>query len=152
MPENKFLKAWQKIYDSKVGQKIRDFMLGSQEVTPLGLPKYRGGIGAVGLLVAPEWEGLEVPEVTAMHYGVKAAPKAISAVETERFMEVPQKIIKVKPLVQQKEPYSKAMKSAFKERTGYDFDGIPEVMKQRELKSWQDYVTRLRQEHKRTNK
>ena len=31
--------------------------------------------------------------------------------------------------------YSPAMKAAFKEKTGYDFDGIPEIMKQRELKS-----------------
>ena len=89
----------------------------------------------LGFLVAPEWEGLEIPEITTMHYGVKAAPKAISAVETERFMDVPQKVVKAKPLAKQKDPYSKAMKAAFKERTGYDFDGIPEVMKQRELKS-----------------
>lgn len=149
MPENKFFKAWQKIYDSKVGQTIRDLMLGSQEVTPLGLPKYQGGIGALGILVAPEWEGLEIPEVTAMHYGMKAAPKGISAVETERFIDIPKKTVKVKPIAKPKEPYSKAMKAAFKERTGYDFDGIPEIMKQRELKSWQDYVTRLKQGHKR---
>lgn len=70
-----------------------------------------------------------------MHYGMKAAPKGISAVETERFIDIPKKTVKVKPIAKPKEPYSKAMKAAFKERTGYDFDGIPEIMKQRELKS-----------------
>ena len=109
-------------------------MLGSQEVTPLGLPKYQGGIGVLGFLVAPEWEGLEFPEVTAMHYGNTGKP-IMQAIETERLTNIPQKVVKAKPIAKSKDSYSPTMKAAFKEKTGYDFDGIPEVMKQRELKS-----------------
>lgn len=89
----------------------------------------------LGFLVAPEFEGLEFPEITAQHFGSQAVAKGTSAVETERFMNIPQKVVKVKPIAKPKDTYSPAMKAAFKEKTGYDFDGIPEIMKQRELKS-----------------
>jgi len=34
-----------------------------------GYNKPVGGIGILGALVAPEWEGLEIPEITAQHIG-----------------------------------------------------------------------------------
>ena len=55
-----------------------------------GYNKPVGSSGMLGFLVAPEWEGLEIPEVTAMHYGLRGTPKSISAVETSRFVNVPQ--------------------------------------------------------------
>ena len=79
--------------------------------------------------------GLEFPEITAQHFGAQGIARSTSAVETERFMNIPKKAVKAKPIAKPKDPYSPAMKAAFKEKTGYDFDGIPEVMKQRELKS-----------------
>lgn len=152
---NKLLDTWQKLYDSNFGKGLRDFLNGKDRDlsdeeyrTKYGYNKPVGSSGMLGFLVAPEWEGLEIPEVTAMHYGTKAKP-VMQAIETERLTNVPQKVVKVKPIAKPKDPYSPAMKAAFKEKTGYDFDGIPEIMKQRELKSWQDYVARLRQGHKR---
>ena len=100
-----------------------------------GYNKPVGSSGMLGFLVAPEFEGLEFPEITAQHFGSQGIARGASAVESERFINVPQKVIKAKPIAKAKEPYSPAMKAAFKERTGYDFDGIPEIMKQRELKS-----------------
>lgn len=36
-----------------------------------------------------EWEGLEIPEITSMHYGFQGKPKGISSVETNRFVSLP---------------------------------------------------------------
>ena len=55
-----------------------------------GERKYVGSSGMLGFLVTPEWEGLEIPEVTSMHRGFQGTPRGISAVETSRFVNMPQ--------------------------------------------------------------
>lgn len=93
---SKLLNKWQQLYDSKFGSLVRDFMYGkdwdlSEEdyYAKHNQPRPIGSSGMLGFLVAPEWEGLEIPEVTSMHYGLRSAPKSISAVETSRFVNVP---------------------------------------------------------------
>ena len=85
---NKLLNKWQQLYDSKFGNTMRKFFLGSQETNELGQPKYIGSSGMLGMLVLPEFEGLEFPEITAMHYGVKGKPIG-NAIEAERLTTVP---------------------------------------------------------------
>lgn len=84
---------------------VRDFLNGKDR--DLSDEEYRikygynkpiGSSEMLGFLVAPEWEGLEFPEITAMHYGLKGASKGTSAVETARFMNVPQKVNEVKSI------------------------------------------------------
>ena len=94
---NKLLDTWQHLYDSKFGKGLRDFMYGQGHDLPdeeyrakYGYNKPIGNSGMLGFLVAPEWEGLEIPEVTSMHYGLRGTPKSVSAVETSRFVNVPQ--------------------------------------------------------------
>ena len=74
--QNGFLNTWQKAYNSKFGKGLRDFMFGKdRDLTDeeyfekYGYNKPVGGIGILGALVAPEWEGLEIPEITAQHIG-----------------------------------------------------------------------------------
>ena len=74
--QNGFLNTWQKAYNSKFGKGLRDFMFGKDNdlsdeeyLEKYGYNKPVGGIGILGALVAPEWEGLEIPEITAQHIG-----------------------------------------------------------------------------------
>lgn len=74
--QNGFLNTWQKAYNSKFGKGLRDFMFGKDNdlsdkeyLEKYGYNKPVGGIGVLGALVAPEWEGLEIPEITAQHIG-----------------------------------------------------------------------------------
>lgn len=71
-----FLNTWQKAYNSKFGKGLRDFMFGKDRdlsdekyLEKYGYNKPVGGIGVLGALVAPEWEGLEIPEIAAQHIG-----------------------------------------------------------------------------------
>lgn len=73
---NGFLNTWQKAYNSKFGKGFRNFMFGKDNdlsdeeyLEKYGYNKPVGGIGILGALVAPEWEGLEIPEITAQHIG-----------------------------------------------------------------------------------
>lgn len=76
---------WQKAYNSKFGKGVRDLLYG-QDIMDLsdeeyfkkhGYNKPIGGIGILGALVAPEWEGLEAP-VVAENFGragyIKSVP------------------------------------------------------------------------------
>jgi len=74
--QNGFLNTWQKAYNSKFGKGLRDFMFGKDNnlsdeeyLEKYGYNKPVGGIGILGALVAPEWEGLEIPEIAAQHIG-----------------------------------------------------------------------------------
>ena len=74
--QNGFLNTWQKAYNSKFGKGLRDFMFGKDSdlsdeeyFEKYGYNKPVGGIGILGALVAPEWEGLEIPEIAAQHIG-----------------------------------------------------------------------------------
>lgn len=88
---NKFLDTWQRLHDSKFGNTMRNFLLGSQETNEFGEPKYIGSSGMLGMLVLPEFEGLEFPEITAMHYGMKGKPIG-NAIDAERLTTVPKAI------------------------------------------------------------
>lgn len=74
--QNGFLNTWQKAYNSKFGKGLRNFMFGKDRdlsdeeyLEKYGYNKPVGSIGVLGALVAPEWEGLEIPEITAQHIG-----------------------------------------------------------------------------------
>lgn len=78
------LDKWQKAYNSKFGKGLRDFLYGQDRdlsdeeyLKKYGYNKPVGGIGVLGALVAPEWEGLEAP-VVAENFGragyIKATP------------------------------------------------------------------------------
>lgn len=74
--QNGLLNIWQKAYNSKFGKGFRDFMFGKDRdlsdeeyLEKYGYNKPVGGIGILGALVAPEWEGLEIPEITMQHIG-----------------------------------------------------------------------------------
>lgn len=159
---NKFLDTWQQLYDSKFGKVLRDFLHGKDRdlsdedySNKYGYNKPLGNLGVLGFLVAPEWEGLEMPEVTSMHYGFQGTPRGVSAVETERFVNVPKPVIeapksiaKVNPKPKVKTP-SKALKQAFKEKTGFDFEVAPKEMQEREMAEWEKYVANLRARHRK---
>lgn len=104
-----------------------------------GERKYIGSSGMLGFLVAPEWEGLEIPEVTSMHRGFQGTPKGISAIETSRFVNLPKtvseapKSIGGRSITPKVKTPSKALKQAFKERTGFDFSVAPKEMQEREI-------------------
>lgn len=143
---NKFLNTWQQLYDSKFGKGLRDFMYGQghdlsdeEYRAKYGYNKPIGSSGMLGFLVAPEWEGLEIPEVTSMHRGFQGTPKGISAVETSRFVNLPKtvseapKSIGGRSITPKVKTPSKALKQAFKERTGFDFSVAPKEMQEREI-------------------
>lgn len=99
--QNGFLNMWQKAYNSKFGKGVRDFMFGKDRdlsdeeyFNKYGYNKPIGGIGVVGLLVAPEWEGLEALPV-AENFGkvgiVNGIPKTAQLKPTviKNFKDVP---------------------------------------------------------------
>lgn len=77
---------WQRAYNSKFGKGVRDLLYGQDKkdltdeeyFAKHGYSKPIGGIGILGALVMPEWEGLEVLPV-AENFGkvglVKGIPK-----------------------------------------------------------------------------
>lgn len=137
----------------KVARNIRQRL--SPTLNNNGERKYVGSSGMLGFLVAPEWEGLEIPEVTSMHRGFQGTPKGISAVETSRFVnipkqavEAPKSVVKGNSTAASKKP-SKAMLQAFKEKTGFDFSVAPTEMQEREIAAWDKYVANLRARYRK---
>lgn len=93
MPEydNKILNKWQQLYDSKFGHLVRDFFNGQDSdlsdeeyVAKHGYYKPVGSLGVAGMVVAPEWEELEIPEITSMHRGFQGKPQWINTIEKYR--------------------------------------------------------------------
>ena len=99
--------------------------------------------------IMSDWSGLENPETTKWHFGFEGKPKAI--IEFGPVKGTASETVLTKPTVittKEKPKFSKTMKQAFKERTGFDIESAPKEMQDRELEEWNKYVNQLRKSHK----
>ena len=87
----KFFDTWNKIYGSKVAKTTRDFLLGKD--MDLSDEEYRDkhgynkpdtSVGIAGMLVAPEWSGVEHLTKGLVGFGGKTPNLGLEALETER--------------------------------------------------------------------
>lgn len=88
---NKFFEIWQKLYGSKVGKTTRDFLLGkdsdlSDEAykEKRGYNKPIGGTGVIGMLVMPDFSGVENLAKGISGFGGIKYNAGLEALETEK--------------------------------------------------------------------